>query len=297
MTGINKIDRLSASALIYAITCKLKFYLNYVIKIKEPDETEEEFQGATLGSIFHTLMQSLYENYIGKTVNVDVINGIKNKIENDINGIFDFVLKKVSEKERKIISLEQSPKNIMYKFVIKDLVHSTLDNDLKYAPFKIISLEKKISKSFEFNTDAGKKIIDLYGYIDRIDIKDGITRIIDYKTGSSYFKELKDDVTYFDEIISNIDCKDSFQTLFYAFNHINEKEQNYKPVIYYVNEKDKMVKDVKSTPLTPDDFNNFRTRLSNILTDIFNPDSPFTQTENPDNCIYCPFRDLCYRKQ
>jgi CRISPR/Cas system-associated exonuclease Cas4 (RecB family) len=297
MTCIHKIERLSASALITAITCKLKFYLKYVVKLKEPDETEEEFQGATFGSIFHTLMQSLYENYTGKTLNVDVINGIKSKIENDFEFLFDFVLKKVSEKEKRMISLEQSPKNIMYKFVIKNLVQSTLENDLNYAPFNIISLENKFSKPFEVITDKEVKRIDLHGYIDRIDSKDNVIRIIDYKTGSPNYKELKDDESFFDEIFSNVKYKDSFQTLFYAYNHINSAEQKYKPVIYYVNENVKMVKDVKSTPLTPDDFDNFRTRLNKILTDIFNPDFPFIQTENPDNCIYCPFRDLCYRKQ
>lgn len=296
MDKINKIDRLSASELITAITCKLKFYLKHVIRLKEPDETEEEFQGATFGSIFHTLMQSLYENYTGKTVTADDIKGLIIKIEKDFDSTFDNVLKKVSEKEKRIISLEQSPKNSMYKYVISKLVLSTLKYDLEYTPFNIISLEKKFSKPYEINTGKGIKKINLEGYIDRIDVKDGITRIIDYKTGSSYYKELKDDLSFFDEIITKTDYKDSFQTLFYAFNHINNTEQKYKPVIYYVNEKNKMVRDIKSTHLSKDDYDNFRTRLNIILTGIFNHDSSFTQTENPENCSYCPFRDLCYRK-
>jgi CRISPR/Cas system-associated exonuclease Cas4 (RecB family) len=167
---------------------------------------------------------------------------------------------------------------------------------LKYSPFSIISLEKKFSGPFEVKTDGGIKTVELKGFIDRIDSKDGIIRIIDYKTGSTYFKELKDNESYFDEIAGNVKYKDSFQTLFYAFNHINNPGQKYKPVIYYVNENDNMVKEVKKTPLTQDDIDNFRSRLNNIFTDIFNPGSPFTQTENPDDCLYCPFSDLCYRR-
>jgi hypothetical protein len=112
MTGINNIPNFSASALITAITCKLKFYLKYVLKLKEPDKTEEEFQGATLGSIFHSIMQSLYEDYAGYTVTADVIKGIISGIEKDFDNILDAVLKKVSGKEKRNISLDHSPKNI-----------------------------------------------------------------------------------------------------------------------------------------------------------------------------------------
>lgn len=37
----------------------------------------------------------------------------------------------------------------------------------------------------------------------------------------------------------------------------------------------------------------FRERLKLLLMEIFSPEIPFTQTEIPDKCTYCDFKDLC----
>ena len=38
----------------------------------------------------------------------------------------------------------------------------------------------------------------------------------------------------------------------------------------------------------------FRKRLQQLLHEIFNPETPFSQTENrPDNCKYCDYKQFC----
>ena len=39
----------------------------------------------------------------------------------------------------------------------------------------------------------------------------------------------------------------------------------------------------------------FRERLQNLLQEIYNPEEPFTQTEDKRKCEFCDFRDLCRR--
>lgn len=287
----------SASTFISAITCKLKFYFDYVLKLKEPEEIEEEFGAATLGTIFHTVMQSLYQKYKGKIVTGKIINSLIENVEKKFDDIFATALNKVSEKEKKVLSLEQSPKNKLFKYIIKNLVKSTLECDFEYSPFYIVSLEERFSKDLEFSDSDKVRKISLNGYIDRTDSTDDINRIIDYKTGSNHFKELKKgEISIFlDEIFSNLKYKDSFQTLFYAYGKVKISDNKYKPVIYYVNGKSDIVKEVKTTPLTKDEFSEFEARLKAVLTEIFNPEVPFSQTENTDNCKYCSYKDLCYR--
>ena len=52
--------KFSASALISYITCPLKFYFQYIAKIREQEEAEENMEAATFGKILHRTMQLLY---------------------------------------------------------------------------------------------------------------------------------------------------------------------------------------------------------------------------------------------
>ncbi|MEE0689898.1 MAG: PD-(D/E)XK nuclease family protein [Bacteroidaceae bacterium] len=38
----------------------------------------------------------------------------------------------------------------------------------------------------------------------------------------------------------------------------------------------------------------FMERLKDVLSELFNPEIPFTQTCQNDNCKYCPYNMLCH---
>lgn len=294
---INKIKSLSASAFISAITCKLKFYFDYVLRLREPEKIEEEFEAVTLGSIFHSIMQSLYKKYEGKIVTGKIINSLRDKIDKIFDEIYLKAINDVSEREKRNINASGTPKNSIYKYIIQNLVKSTLECDFEASPFIIKGLEEKFEKIIKFDAGGETKEIRINGYIDRIDTVDEVTRIIDYKTGSEHYKELKkgESGTFFDMIFSEIKFKDSFQTMFYAYGSLTGPDDKYKPLIYYVNARTKMLKEVKKSAVTKDEFIEFETRLKETLKDIFDQKSAFSQTENTDNCKYCPYRGLCYR--
>jgi hypothetical protein len=42
-------------------------------------------------------------------------------------------------------------------------------------------------------------------------------------------------------------------------------------------------------------FDEFESRLSEVLHELYVSDTPFDQTTNTDNCKFCEFRELCYR--
>ena len=51
----------------------------------------------------------------------------------------------------------------------------------------------------------------------------------------------------------------------------------------------------ENQPVTGNSMDDFEIVLTQILSNIFNPELPFRQTEHPDNCEYCPFKIICNR--
>ncbi|MEG1644187.1 MAG: PD-(D/E)XK nuclease family protein, partial [Bacteroidales bacterium] len=55
---------LSASALNTYIDCPLKFYFNYVERIEEADDVSEDIDASAFGSIYHGVMQDIYQRIL-----------------------------------------------------------------------------------------------------------------------------------------------------------------------------------------------------------------------------------------
>jgi hypothetical protein len=39
----------------------------------------------------------------------------------------------------------------------------------------------------------------------------------------------------------------------------------------------------------------FEARLKDLLEELFDPEQPFDQTTNIENCKFCPYKRICYR--
>ena len=78
-------------------------------------------------------------------------------------------------------------RNIIAAEIIKKMINKILNIDKKYAPFKIIGLEVGTKEGFSIDVplevNGRNHVIGLKGKIDRIDLKEGVLRVIDYKTG------------------------------------------------------------------------------------------------------------------
>jgi hypothetical protein len=141
------------------------------------------------------------------------------------------------------------------------------------------------------------------GKIDRVDRKGDSIRVIDYKTG-------KDKLSF--ESIGSLFIRDSkrnkaaFQTLLYALLYRNNflqgapRVQLVPGLINRLNLFDEdfsfglkigrdQITDV--TALLPE----FEHNLKLLFEDIFNPQQPFDQTTDLENCKLCPYTSICYR--
>ncbi len=281
----------SPKAINTYLNCKFQYYLEYIKKIKEPDKLEEEQDGAFFGRLFHEIMKHLYTPYVGKVINIDDFKNIDDsKIENALSLAIKDVFKSSSDKETEKL------KDKIIVDIVRRYVLQMLNYDKKSAPFTILSLEE--SHQYRFALDSGIEV-NLKGFIDRVDLVDGIYRILDYKTGKTDLKVKKTLETLFDES-RKYDCNTATQILTYSLIYKrNNKGSKVCPGVININKiSDKLDYQLvidKSTMNSFDDENEelFVSELNTLFANMLDVNTDFMQTENTDNCTYCIYKTIC----
>jgi len=246
-------------------------------------------------------MENIYQPFNGKTITQKDINAIIQNhelISDTIISSFRTVYFK-GMKEGAKASL--TGRNWLIYEVVKKYVNQLLVVDRNRTPFEIAGLEKKVITTIAIN--ASKQNVTIGGTIDRIDRKDGLYYILDYKTGKA---ELSFPVinSLFDKE-NKTRNKAAFQTLVYSYilHKIQPEIGAIYPGIYALRgifeaEFDPSVrsKEIGNQPVefvTMSD--QFETHFIPLLEEIFNVEIPFSQTTNEEHCKYCSYRQICRR--
>ena len=142
----------------------------------------------------------------------------------------------------------------------------------------------------EISIDGIDFPIKLRGFVDRIDELDGVTRIIDYKTGKVEAKDLK--ITDFSVLGSDYKYTKALQVMLYSFLFSEEnKNQFSKPVeagiISFKNLNSGFLKmnfsekrGVTDSFISQENTDQFLIELKRIIFEILNPEIPFIQNQN-----------------
>ncbi|WP_439185187.1 PD-(D/E)XK nuclease family protein [Carboxylicivirga taeanensis] len=292
---------LSPSALSVYIECSMRFYYQKVANISEPQEITEEADARIFGLIFHDVVENLYKPLEGQEVDAATIEGwIKNKkrIDELIRNGFN---EHLSDYEKgKNAFTEIHGKNVMVFEVIRRYLLQFLKLEKERAPFTIVELERKVEHSYNSNGLH----LNIGGYIDRLESKDGLLRVMDYKTGTG------DATINSVEDLFNTDkhkkIKATFQTLLYSLilDETANQPVPLQPGVIWVRDVFKsdyntqlFIKDGKSkSPILLQSVQNeFKAGLDNLLADLYNPDIPFQPVEDITKCRFCPYKSLCNR--
>ena len=289
----------SASSINTYIDCPLQFYLTKVEILEQAEEVLETVESNMFGTLFHKVMENLYSPFKGQLMQSDDFDQLmKNTLQIDNEIAKAFSKEYFKKKNNAIVPLEGN--NLLIASVLRKYILQVLKVDKKHAPFRYISSEERCN--IQFPILNGKTNVNIKGFIDRVDEKEGRLRILDYKTGTGKleFKNL-------DEVFEhNKDNRSKFvlQTFLYCMMYEMEKKvSNSTPGIYYIRD---VFKDDFDTELTNKetkekvtDFeqykNAFSEHLTTCLEEIFNPEMPFVQTENVKICQYCPYAGVCNR--
>lgn len=291
----------SPTALNSWLECRLQFYFRYVAHIKEADEVEEDLDARILGTFLHEVMEHFYkgilENKAGRIIEKTDLEGAEEAIDTLIDRAF---VGQYSLDPNKPVAY--AGQRLIVREVVRRFADRILAMDRAYAPFTIEGLEQEgINYTLPFD---GDRKVTLSGKIDRVDLRDDVLRIIDYKTGK--------DALDFASLDSLFDRngkrnKAAFQTLLYAWLYMRSagrrlegKVRVVPGLINRINVFDDdfsfglrlgkhHVRDVT------DMFPVFEEKLRELFVDMFDPKQPFDQTPHTETCRYCAYNRLCYR--
>ncbi|MBC8594753.1 PD-(D/E)XK nuclease family protein [Oscillospiraceae bacterium N12] len=293
---------LSPSALNAYLDCKLRFYYRYVAGLKAPDEVSAEIDSSLFGTIFHRAAELAYNDLSanGKEIRKeDLERLLRDNIR--LQGYVDRAFKEEFFHVEPDEKPEYNGIQLLNSKVIYSYLKQLLRNDLQYAPFSMVGMEKKVSEEMQVKTPSGSISVRIGGTIDRMDCKDDTLRIVDYKTGGSPKTPAS-----IEQLFTPAEGRPNyiFQTFLYAAIMSRKQSLKIAPALLYIhraaNENYTPVIEMgepRKPKLPVNNFaffeDEFRERLQALLEEIFGDEVPFTQTENTKACEYCDFRALC----
>ncbi|MFN0256020.1 PD-(D/E)XK nuclease family protein [Pedobacter ureilyticus] len=283
---------LSPSALTMYISNPIDFFFRYIAEIKEPEEVTAVIEANQIGSILHKVMEYFYQPEIKKLVTPEVVKLKRSSVKTLVAKAFNFVMTNKEES-----TLEYSGMQKVILAIVEAYTNIILNRDEVDAPFTILSLEEKISTELEFELNGKKEQVKLFGFIDRVDERNGVVRIVDYKTGG-------DKLTFsaieklFDTDGKSIN-KALIQTLIYTYAYERQSGRTgVEPNLFIVktmadgkvhfNSRKLVLSDAYLEEVKPV----FLEELQTKVAELFDVNVPFRASEVPDNYSYSIYKTL-----
>ncbi len=296
--------RLSPSALNTYLDCRLRFFYRYVEKIYEPEEVTDDLDPALFGNLLHTTMEYLYGPYAEGKLPAVLDEQEVNKLTKQVDAAMDFAFSehKIQDNARGIAD----GRTIIARRVIRQYVEAILAYDARSTPFEMLALEAGHKEGYVLDlpieVDGKSAKVAMKGIIDRIDRKEEVVRILDYKSGRDdrKFPSLE---SLFDRK-HNQRNKAAMQVLYYCLLY-RSRHPEYDGVLLpgLYNSRDLFASDfdvklkMGRSPLH--NFAEVEEQYTELLTEfvaeIFDPEIPFDQTDDQKKCGYCPYAGMCMR--
>lgn len=269
----------SPSALTSYIRNPIEFYFQKILRIREVEEVEENIALNTLGTIIHETLKALYDPFVGRFISEADIKNCFKLLDDEVLRQFKLVYKEGEiKKGRNLLAFEVAKRNV------SNFLKMELDSIVTGDAVKIIALEKTFSREFTHPSLPFPVLIK--GNVDRIELRNGKVRIIDYKTG----KVEKTNVVLksWNGLTQELKNDKIIQVLAYAY--MFEEKAGAIPmevgIISFKNLKSgflpfglKEEKDLDST-VSKEILHSYLEEIALLLKEIFDPAIPFEETIN-----------------
>ncbi len=199
---------ISPSALTNYLYNPIAFYKQKVLKINEFENVEETIAANTMGTVVHDTLEELYKPFIERFLSVDDVTQMQKKSKNLVQFYFSKHFKNGDISTGKNRLVFEVANRFVENFLAKEKELLKDGNN----QLKIIATEQNLAA--EIAIEGIDFPIKIHGQVDRIDELNGVTRIIDYKTGMVSSTNLK--VVDFEEIIE-LKYHKAIQVMLYAY--------------------------------------------------------------------------------
>lgn len=286
---------LSATSIQNYIACPAKFYYSAVKGLVTGEEVSETMDAAMVGTVYHGLMQFLYQVPSG-AVTRKYITGWMKRTDDIKSKVRSLMLEQLRD-------VEITGRNLVVGDVIVRYVLKTLERDLELMTdkgtdsFRILGLEKRLK------TETGG--FRLKGFIDRIDsFADGEIRVVDYKTGKVLPEDMqitdadaeKTAGMFFGDTPYGKKPKIAFQLFIYdKLLRANGLDKGCR-IIDSVYSTAKLFSGPPQSEYMGEEFYGLMDEgLGKVLEEMSDLSVPFRRTEDEEVCAYCDFRTICGR--
>ena len=267
----------SPSSLSSYILCPMQFYFKHVVELKAEKSDVEEIEDNAVGTLIHRIFETVLvpgcniNEVVSKAISM-VETLVDNAIQEDQN------LKEVDF---------SSGKPYLIKNVVCQYVKNYLNKVLQECknPYEILAVEKELEATLE-----GYK---LYGKADRIDNRNGVIHILDYKSG-----RVSDNLQKpLENLFSDPECSQLFQLSFYTYLYLKkDSAANVKSGIISLREAN--IKDNKNFLFFGEidggfKLIDFENKLLELLNKICSKDKDFEQVTDESRCAYCDYKEIC----
>jgi ATP-dependent helicase/nuclease subunit B len=271
----------SPSSLTNYIRNPLDFYYDKILGIKKEDDIEEIVAANTLGTIVHEVLEDFYKTFVGEYLTVDSLEALKQTINPTVLLYFKKIYKNGDVSRGKNLIIFEVAKRYVLNFLNFEIAELKKGHQIK-----IIALELKNEMILDIPSLNFQ--VKIKGTVDRIDEFDGVTRIIDYKTGS--VKQDKVRVMNWEDINNDYDkYSKPFQILTYALMMAQSNQLKFPlqaGIISFKNLKSGFLPFQKQISrgkyddiITEDTLQEFKKELINLILEICNEEIDFKEKE------------------
>ncbi|MGC6429351.1 MAG: PD-(D/E)XK nuclease family protein [Flavobacteriales bacterium] len=283
----------SPTALTTFLDCKLKFYFNYLAKIKKDKTIEEFIESDVFGSVIHSSLEKAIHPFLNRNLNHEILSKIKKSSIVNCKNLL----------ENKFGARIKSGKNYLILQVATKMINQFFENEKLFCAdnsnisYKVLEQENRYDYTFNV---IDKKVV-LSGIIDRVDKLGTQIRLVDYKTGKVISNDLVFD-NYID-LINKRNKSKAFQLMIYSllyfknnfssnfvagnfsFRNLNEGFLSLR----YKKEKEPLV-------ISSQELEEFEKELIALVEEIISDKLIFSQTDDLEVCKWCDFRSICERE-
>lgn len=312
----NKKRTLSPSGLNAYIDCPLRFYLKYILGINAEKETSEDLTALDFGTAFHCAAELLYREITNQPLGTEWNHKKTHPITKD--NLEPYLPLKSTEKQpsEKVLNLMKQALNYTYfhkndleylnaplslntrqklsMHVLSEYLTRLVKKDFNYAPFDLIAPEYPISGIFPLS-GTSQPSVRLGGIVDRIDLKNGVLRIVDYKTGGTT-KKISDLDSLFESSYRRHAY--GFQILFYAWLIHRNKQlihcnfQSVNTSILYMNRLSETMGE-DAMEMKEESYDVFENNMQDCLSELFSFKQDFLRCGDEQLCTYCDYIGIC----
>lgn len=313
--------KFSYSHLFDYINCPLQFYLKHIAKIQAAEDISESVEQKIIGSAIHFILDEVGEKIIQSSNEYSSI--FSNTLQN-LDAIVEAAMRQAILQDRGEKNTEDSPVLIdlshgklylateVVKKAIKTYLKALKADMEKYQKAHKVFEIRYTEKEMTCPIQVGEHKLQLKGFADRIDYRNGHITILDYKTGKVDAAGLE--YENFEDIFTDTKHKQLLQLLMYGYLYQNGQDKKdatpppyacgiisfqrlytgkgcevYPKFRYEDEEMDSQLMNEEILAL-------FKENLTQLLAEIINQDLTFGQTDDEKHCVYCDYQAICKRQ-